>query len=73
MQAKQKGDSQTPRKARVTGPTWKMPNTVKALLATYVDPHMRGHVKRMFIDAWDTQQRHLAEMAKKREKNKPEV
>lgn len=70
MQAKQKGDSQTPRKARVTGPTWKMPNSVKGLLATEVDPQQRGHFKRMLIDAWDTQQRHLAEAAKKRDKNK---
>jgi hypothetical protein len=64
----QKGDPQTPRQVPVTGPTWKMPKTVKALLTTFTDPHQRGHYKRMMIDAWHTQQKHAAENAKKRDK-----
>lgn len=69
MQAKQKGDSQTPRKTPITGPTWKMPKPVKALLTTFVDPHERGHYKRMMMDAWATQQRHALESAKKKGKS----
>ena len=68
MQAKQKGDPQTPRKPRLTGPTWKMPKSVKASLSMIVDPVARAHFKQMMIDAWATQQRHAAENAKKKDR-----
>lgn len=65
---KQKGDPQTPRQAKHTGPTYRLPKTVKAMMTTIVDPAARGHFKRMMIDAYVTSQKNAAELAKKRDK-----
>lgn len=68
-----KGDPMPPRQPRMTGPTYKMPKRIKTVLATIADPQMRGHYKRMMIDAHVTALRHAAEAAKKKDKNKQEV
>lgn len=68
MQITQKGESQPSRQPRLTGPTFRLPKSVKAAMTTITDPHARGHFKRMMIDAWVTQQRHAAELAKKKDK-----
>ena len=65
-----KGDPQTPRQAPLTGPTYKMPKRIKALLATFAEPHLQGHYRRMMLDAHVTAIKHAAESAKKKSKEK---
>ena len=63
-----KGDPQTPRQAKHTGPTYRLPNKYKPLLASIADPQMRGHYKRMLINADAAALKHTAENAKKKDK-----
>lgn len=64
----QKGDSQPARKAPITNQNYKMPKMVKYALSTIVDPHARGHYKRMMMEAHVTALRHAAEIAAKKNK-----
>lgn len=46
-----------------SGPNFKLPKSVKRILATYIDPHKRGVVKRGYIQA------QLASQVVRREKH----
>jgi hypothetical protein len=63
-----KGDPKTPRKTPVSGPSYKMSGAIKALLATEVDPHQRGHLKRMMIEAKAYADAQAIELSKKKDK-----
>jgi hypothetical protein len=69
VQVKQsKGDSQTPRKARATGPTWRMPHAVKNLLGSERDPLQRAIYKNMMVEASAYATAQAIELAKKKDK-----
>lgn len=63
-----KGDPQTPRQATHTSATYRLPNKYKPLIASIADPQMRGHYRRMLIDADVTAAKHAIEAAKKKDK-----
>lgn len=56
------------RKTRSTGPTYRMPGSMKTLLSTEVDPSARAQFKRMLIEAGAYAQEMAIQMAKRKEK-----
>lgn len=52
------------------GQNYRMPKSVKTFLANIVDPHLRGHMKNMMLEAHDYNVAVAIELAKKKDKKK---
>jgi hypothetical protein len=70
MQAVQKGDPQTPKSPALTGPTYRLPSSVKTMLSTIRDPQLRAAWKNSMIEAYAWDQKLQLELSKKKDKKK---
>lgn len=68
----QKGDSNTPRRPRLTGSTYVMPKSVKSLLAAITDKTLRAAWKNSMIEAYAYDLKLQAENSKRKDRRQTE-